>query len=585
MTLFIAEMRKIWRPTPIAILIAMAALWAFVGVIPDYQSFTANERNAGFLPLDLTSERRLITRYGPLTDSATIDAMKADIPRLEQQATRDIQAHPDAAKTLGISDFAGYKRWYSSVSTQTFYPTDAPNTIPAGHTSTGAITAEGAAMAAEKEKNDPTANMSDEEQSAMWDAERTLSNSSEALQDLQNIALLMSDFPITQADAQKNLDSSVAMMRSTADTDHPVTALQKQFEQDYQTEAANGWSTPFAVGCAATDITGKTTTNETTSGTANNTNENAENNTNSNGANSSVGNNTTNNSANASNDTNNNADSNTNNDAQLGEGCNPADASLGLSSYRIPGTMPTVVTNRLAYYAAHPGQSSYLQYSIVEHTWGYASVVAVFAVIASAAFTIPVMVRDRSRRITPLQWASRSGRAGQRARIAAMTVSALLIGILTLVIFGMPLVMLLHDFMATPVLNLNSNVSIGGINFYISLGNPIVPWNNWTFGQYLAIIGVTIIVLTLAITMIGGWLCQPIRSVIRMLLVVVPLLALILLPAQLIYFPNMFLMGNWLTNRLTVPNLELWLPLAVLAIAILAWMFSSWRLHRREYMC
>lgn len=522
MTLFAAEMHKIWRPLPILILLAMGALWTFVGIMPAYQAFTETERSVGFTALDLTSERRLINRYGPLTDQTTIERMKADIPRLERQATHDIQAHPAEAKTLGITDFTGYERWYDSIADGTFYPTDAPNTPVAGRTSTGARTAESAAVDAARRAKDPTAHMTEEQQRAMNEADRVITQDSEALQDLYGISLIIGSFPITQADAQRNLTNSVEMLRSTADTDKPVTPLQRQSAHDYQAEAANGWGGEAAGGCAAMDATG--------------------------------------------------------------EDCTPEDASLGSQSYRVPGTMPGAVTGRLARYAADPGRSSYIQYSIVEDTWTYAFAVSAFAVIVSAAFTVPVMVRDRGRRMTQLQWASRSGRAGQRVRVTAVAVSSLIIGVGSLAAFGVPLAVMLRDFLTVPVLNLNSNASIAGISFEMSFGVPIVPWAYWTFGQYLAIIGATIVALTLAVTMLGAWLCRSTRSIIRMLLVMVPLLALVLLPARIIYFPNMFLMGNWLTNRLTVPGLEAWLPLAALLLAALAWAVSLRRLRQRELL-
>lgn len=595
MTLFAAEMRKIWRPIPVLMLMALGALWAFVGIMPAYQAFTETERNVGFLPLNLTSERRLVNRYGPLTDQSTIDRMKADIPRLEQQATRDIQAHPAEAKTLGITDFAGYKHWYSSIADQTFYPTEAPNAIPEGRTATGASTAESAAIREARKKTDPTATMTEAEQAAMFEAERTLSNGSEALQDLQNIALLMGHFPITQSDAQRNLDNSVAMLRSTAHTDHPVTPLQQQFERDYRTAAANGWDDTVSGGCAAMDITGKTVTNETGSaenaptdgddttgsdatGTDSSSSASSGSGATTSGDNGSADANGTTGSSDASNE------SASTGDAQLGEGCDLADASLGSSSYRVPGTMPSSVTDRLARYAAHPGQSSYIAYDIVKSTWAYAFAIAVFMVIASAALTIPVMVRDRGRRMTQLQWASRSGRSGRRARVAAVAASSLLVSVLTLTAFGLPLAVLLRDFLGTPVLNLNTNVSMGEVSFEMPFGVPIVPWAYWTLGQYLAIISATIVVLALATTMAGAWLCRSTGSIIRMLLIMVPLLALVLLPAQFVYFQNMFLMGNWLTNRLTMPGLEFWMPLAALALAVAAWVVSTIRLRRRELL-
>ena len=589
MTLFAAEMRKIWRPIPVLMLMAMGALWAFVGIMPAYQAFTETEHSVGFLPLNLTSERRLVTRYGPLTNQDTIDRMKADIPRLEQQATRDIQAHPAEAKTLGITDFAGYKHWYNAIADQTFYPTDAPNTIPEGRTATGANTAESAAIREARKKTDPTATMTEAEQAAMYEAEQTLHNGSEALQDLQNIALLMQHFPITQSDAQRNLDNSVAMLRSTAHTDHPVTPLQQQFERDYRTAAANGWDDTVSGGCVAMDVTGKTVTNET-GGEENAPMDGGDttgSDTTGTGSSSSAsrGSGATNSGDNGSADANGTTGSSgSTGDAQLGEGCDSADASLGSSSYRVPGTMPSSVTDRLARYAAHPGQSSYIAYDIVESTWAYAFAIAVFMVIASAALTIPVMVRDRGRRMTQLQWASRSGRSGRRTRVAAVAASSLLVSVLTLTAFDVPLAVLLRDFLGTPVLNLNTNVSMGEVSFEMPFGVPIVPWAYWTLGQYLAIISATIVVLALATTMAGAWLCRSTGSIIRMLLIMVPLLALVLLPARIIYFQNMFLMGNWLTNRLTMPGLEAWLPLAALALTVAAWVVSTIRLRRRELL-
>lgn len=605
MTLFAAEMRKIWRPLPVLILIAMGALWTFVGILPAFNDYTVTDRVA-WTALNLSSERRLIDRYGPLTDKSTIDKMKADIPRLEKQVTRDIQMHPAEAKTLGISDFAGYERWHDSIASGTFYPTGAPNTITDGRTSTGASTAESAAIDAAKRAKDPTEHMTEEQQRAVGEADRVITQDSEALQDLYNISLLMRHFPITQADAQHNLTNSVEMLRSTASTDHPITALQKQFEHDYRAEVENGWSAAISGGCATTDITGKTVTNETdgesdgngetgtgdaVNGTTDSTGDNKSSTADASGANDNGSSASRTGGAGAAdasgsesaNNSGNNGDG-TAGDAQLGTGCNPNDASLGSQSYRVPGTMPKAVTERLARYAADPGQSSYIQYNVVEKTWTYAALVAMFSVIASAAMTVPVMVRDRGRRMTQLQWASRSGRAGQHARVAATAVSSLIIGVTSLAVFGIPLAVMLRDFLAVPVLNLNSNVSIAGISLEYLFGTPIVPWAYWTFGQYLAIIGATVLVLTLAVTMLGAWLCRSMRSVIRMLLVMVPLLSLVLLPAQLIYFPNMFLMGNWFTNRLTVPGLEAWMPLGVLVLAVAAWVFSTFHLGRRELL-
>ncbi|MBW3090521.1 hypothetical protein [Bifidobacterium miconisargentati] len=605
MTLFAAEMRKIWRPLPVLILIAMGALWTFVGILPAFDDYTATEAYEPGTSLALTGERRLIKRYGPLTDKATIDRMKADIPRLEKQVTRDIQAHPNEAKTLRINDFAGYERWNDSIVGRTpFYPTSAPNTRTDGKTSTGASTAESAAIAAAKRAKDPIEHMSEKQQRAMGEAEHIILRDSEALQDLYNISLLMRHFPITQADAQHNLTNSVEMLRSTASTDHPITALQKQFEHDYRAEAENGWSAAISGGCATTDITGKTVTNETdgesngsggtgtgdaANGATDSTGDNksspaGDNGTNDNGSSASGTGDTGAADASSSESTNDSNNSDTADDAQLGTGCDPNDASLGSQSYRVPGTMPKAVTERLARYAADPGRSSYIQYNVVEKTWAYATMVAVFSVIASAAMTVPVMVRDRGRRMTQLQWASRAGRAGQHARVAATAASSLIIGVTSLAVFGIPLTVMLRDFLAVPVLNLSSNAAIAGISLEYLFGAPIVPWAYWTFGQYLAIISATVLVLTLAVTMLGAWLCRSMRSIIRMLLVMVPLLSLVLLPSRFIYFQNMFLMGNWFTNRLTVPGLEAWMPLGVLALSAAAWVFSTFRLSRRELL-
>lgn len=563
MNLFIAEMRKIWRPLSIVILVAMGALWAFVGIVPAYQAFD-EYKSFGRMARDFPNEAHLIRQYGPLADHATIEKMKADIPRLETQATKDIQAHPDEAAKLGISDFAGYERWYDSVADGTFFPTGAPNAPDPNHTTTGTLTEAGKAAREAKKSNDPTAGMSDEQRRAVNDADQRLINASEALRDLYAIGILMRDFPMTQADAARNLTNSVEMLRSTAFTDKPVTALQRQFERDYRDEAASGVGTG---GCATTSITGETVTQEIGS-------DDSESDSSSDGTASGTGDGTGDGQPTDKSGT----------DAQLGAACDPNDAALGGQSYRVPGTMPAAVTDRLARYAAEPERSSYLTYGVVEHSWEYVAMVAVFAVVASAALTVPVMVRDRGRRVTQLQWASRSGRGGQWTRLAALAVSSLIVGLLALVAFGTPLAWLLRDFLAVPMLTLESDTSIAGISLEYSSSVPIVPWGYWTMGQWLAMMGACVLTLTLAVTMLGAWLCRSMGSMIRMLLVMVPLAALVLFPARIVYFPYLFLMGNWLTNRLTVPGLEGWLPLGVLVLACAAWACSTWRLRRRELL-
>ena len=583
MTLFIAELRKIWRPIPILILVAMGALWAFVGIMPAYQAFHETETAVGWLPFDLTSQERLVQRYGPLASESTINKMKADIPRLETQATKDIQAHPDAARTMGISDFAGYERWYNAVADRTFFPTGAPNALDPNHTASGELTAAGKAAREAKRANDPTVGLSDEQQRALDAARSEIENGSEALQDLYNISMLLDRFPMTPADAHQNLTNSVEMWRSTATTDHPVTPLQQQIEREKQQALDDGTADDVIGGCVSMVMPGETVTATAPDANANgDAGANAE--TGEGKSTESSGDTGTATGRDTAPDGAETGDGTANGDAQLGEGCDPADAMLGGQSYNVPGTMPAAVTDRLARYNADPDQSGYLDYALFEHTWLYVAAMATFAVVASAALTVPAMVRDRGRRMTQLQWASRSGRGGQWTRLAALTTSSLAVALLTLAAFGTPLVWMLRAFLGAPVLTLQTNTGVAGISLEYRFTVPIVPWERWNVGQWLALMGAAIVALTLAVTLLGAWLCRSLGSMIRMLLVMVPLVALVLMPAQIVYFPHMFLMGNWLTNRLTVPGLEGWLPLGAALLAAGAWAFSTWRLRHRELL-
>ncbi len=154
---------------------------------------------------------------------------------------------------------------------------------------------------------------------------------------------------------------------------------------------------------------------------------------------------------------------------------------------------------------------SLLPRSVMDSTNSYLKYLAQWTAISVILLLSPALVRDRLRRTRPLQWSSRRGRRVLHTQLAAGLVSALLLSVVNVTIYAIP-------FLAQGPLALRD----------CPLGNSVwdtgIPWFNWTYGQYLAILTGMVLALGIGIGAVTLFLSRFSDNYVSMLLKAFPLL-------------------------------------------------------------
>ena len=153
---------------------------------------------------------------------------------------------------------------------------------------------------------------------------------------------------------------------------------------------------------------------------------------------------------------------------------------------------------------------SLLSGSVMDSTDYYLKYLAQWTAISVILLLSPTLVRDRLRRTRPLQWSSRRGRRVLHTQLAAGLVSALLLSVGNVTFYAIP-------FLAQGPLALKD----------CPLGNTVwgggIPWFNWTYGQYLAVLTGMVLALGLGIGAVTLFLSRFSDNYVSMLLKAFPL--------------------------------------------------------------
>ena len=153
---------------------------------------------------------------------------------------------------------------------------------------------------------------------------------------------------------------------------------------------------------------------------------------------------------------------------------------------------------------------SLLYWSVMDSTNSYLKYLAQWTAISVILLLSPTLVRDRLRRTRPIQWSSRRGRRVLHTQLAAGLVSALLLSVVNVTIYAIP-------FLAQGPLALRD----------CPLGNSVwdtgIPWFNWTYGQYLAVLAGMVLALGIGIGAVTLFLSRFSDSYVSMLLKAFPL--------------------------------------------------------------
>lgn len=153
---------------------------------------------------------------------------------------------------------------------------------------------------------------------------------------------------------------------------------------------------------------------------------------------------------------------------------------------------------------------SLLSWSVMESTNNYLKYLAQWTAISVILLLSPTLVRDRLRRMRPLQWSSRRGRRVLHTQLAAGLVSAWLLSAVNITVYAVP-------FLAQGPLALRD----------CPLGNSVwetgIPWFNWTYGQYLVILTGMVLALGIGIGAVTLFLSRFSDNYVSMLLKAFPL--------------------------------------------------------------
>ncbi|WP_172253445.1 ABC transporter permease [Saccharibacillus deserti] len=208
--------------------------------------------------------------------------------------------------------------------------------------------------------------------------------------------------------------------------------------------------------------------------------------------------------------------------------------------------------------------NSLVPYNLKGTASGYSTVVGVFVILATLLLVSPSLTRDRARHIHPLQYSSTVGRRILLIQWAAVTVSAC---VFSLVAIGAS---------ATALLTTDMSAYFGVSMLSMNYGS-IQSLYEITFGQYLLLLAVMIVLLSMTAACFAFVLAKFSTNIIGAVLKIVPLgLAFWVLYLSAIsepFDPRNALFRSILHGRVVMPELILCVVLAaagLLAAVIVA---------------
>lgn len=185
----------------------------------------------------------------------------------------------------------------------------------------------------------------------------------------------------------------------------------------------------------------------------------------------------------------------------------------------------------------------YLPSGILESTNCYVKYLTVWSILSVVLLLAPTLVRDQIRRVRAAQWSSKKGRRILNTQFAAAGISALALTLVNLVIYAIPFLM------QHPLIFKNFQL----FSFQIFW----IPWFNWTYGQYLIVMALMVVVLAVAAGGLTVFLSQYSGNYVAMLLKALPLFAVLAYFSSNWLTDQAFFTGNALSKMLALPGAEL----------------------------
>ena len=199
----------------------------------------------------------------------------------------------------------------------------------------------------------------------------------------------------------------------------------------------------------------------------------------------------------------------------------------------------------------------------------YLGYVLIWVCVSCCLLLSPMPVRDRMRSMRPLQWSSRHGRDILRTQFAASMLSGAALTAINLLVFGgLFMTHGIHTFFGCRM---------------FSFMHTGFSWINPTFGAWCLLLVFLIYLTGMGITAIAFFLSLHSTNYVAMLLKLIPLVILtaLLCPRLLI---RLFYYGNSLYQLTSIPGIEGYTALLILATGLILFMITSHRQKRQELL-
>ena len=183
-----------------------------------------------------------------------------------------------------------------------------------------------------------------------------------------------------------------------------------------------------------------------------------------------------------------------------------------------------------------------------------------WCVLSVVILLSPTLVRDRLRKIQPMQWSAGAGRKILNTQIGAALLSALVLTAVNLTAYAVPFLM------KGPL-----RFADCGLDGLWAWGTP---WFDWTYGTYLLVLAAMILLLSLGAAGLTVFLSQYSGNYVAMLLKALPLFIVVgaILGSWLL--DNPFHFRRWWESGPWAPRGAEWmilLPLLFLGLGLCAW--------------
>ncbi|PLS30320.1 hypothetical protein Uis1B_1807 [Bifidobacterium margollesii] len=235
-------------------------------------------------------------------------------------------------------------------------------------------------------------------------------------------------------------------------------------------------------------------------------------------------------------------------------------------SPRLP-QLPSGVTQRIDAIFGHTERYGYLGSDVLSGVTSIVTLMFIAPPICSLIMTLPLIPRDRQRRMLALQYASRTGRRVVWDQMAAISATTLITSAGVCLMMAVPAVWPIRTLMSCPA---------------ISVMAVQLIWFDLNLRSYLIGGAAVAMLFSLAVVMLVTFLTRRSSGVIAMLLRAVPPTVICIAPTMLLLAPALFLLSGPLDRWIPLPGNEPMLFALVLLAACALWVVDGIRLRHRE---